>query len=299
MESKIAECVPNISEGRNKEVIEQCVDEIRNIKELKLVDYSSDSDHNRTVITFIGPIKYIITGAFNLAKKAINLIDLNKHKGTHPRIGAIDVIPIVPLSNTTMDECIKASEELGKMIGEELSIPVFLYANSAKREHCKALPNIRRGEFEGFDEKLSTPEWKPDFGPSKKHPTAGTTAVGAREFLIAFNIYLATNDVEIAKEISKRIRESSGGHKYLQAKGMFIEEKELAQVSMNILDFSKLPLYRVVELVRLEAKRYGVSIKETELIGLMPLSAVLESLAYYIQLPVLNKEQIIETKLWE
>lgn len=299
MESKIVECVPNISEGKNKELIEQCIDEIRNIKELKLVDYSSDPDHNRTVITFIGPIEYVIKGAFNLAKKASSLIDLNKHKGTHPRMGAIDVIPIIPLSNTTMDECIKASEELGKMIGEELNIPVFLYANSAKREHCKALPNIRKGEFEGFDEKLCCPEWKPDFGPPNKHPTAGVTAVGAREFLIAFNVYLDTNDIEIAKEISKKIRESSGGHKFLQARGMFIEEKGLAQVSMNILDFNKLPLYRVVELVRLEAKRYGASIKETELVGLMPLSAVLESLAYYIQLPSFSKDQIVEIKLWE
>jgi len=299
MESKIVECVPNISEGRNKEIIEQCIDEIRKIKELKLIDYSSDPDHNRTVITFIGPIEYVIKGAFNLAKKASELIDLNNHKGTHPRMGAIDVIPLIPLSNTTMDDCIKASEELGRMIGEELNIPVFLYANSAKREYCRALPNIRKGEFEGLDDKLCLEEWKPDFGPSKKHPTAGATAVGAREFLIAFNVYLNTENVEIAKEISKKIRESNGGHRYLQARGMFIEEKGLAQVSMNILDFKKLPLYRVVELVKLEAKRYGVSIRETELIGLLPLAAALESLAYYTQLPSLTKDQIIETKLWE
>lgn len=297
--NKMVECVPNISEGRNKEIIEQCVDEIRKIKELKLIDYSSDPDHNRTVITFVGPIEYVIKGAFNLADKAVNLIDLNKHKGTHPRMGAIDVIPIVPLGDTTMEECTKASEELGKMIGEKLKVPVFLYANSAKREQCRALPNIRKGEFENFDEKLSDPNWTPDFGPKTKHPTAGVVAIGAREFLIAFNIYLDTNDVSVANEISKRIRESSGGHKYLQARGMFIEEKGLAQVSMNILDFNKLPLYRVVELVKLEAKRYGVSIKESELIGLMPLGAVLESLAYYIQLPSLKKEQIIETRLWE
>jgi glutamate formiminotransferase len=297
--NKMVECVPNISEGRNKEIIEQCVDEIRKIKELKLIDYSSDPDHNRTVITFVGPIEYVIKGVFNLADRAVNLIDLNKHKGTHPRMGAIDVIPIVPLGDTTMEECIKASEGLGKMIGEKLKVPVFLYANSAKREQCRALPNIRKGEFENFDEKLSDPNWTPDFGPKTKHPTAGVVAVGAREFLIAFNIYLDTNDVAVANEISKRIRESSGGHRYLQARGMFIEEKGLAQVSMNILDFNKLPLYRVVELVKLEAKRYGVLIKESELIGLMPLGAALESLAYYIQLPSLKKEQIIETRLWE
>lgn len=297
--NKIVECVPNISEGRDKDIIEQCIDEIRKINELKLIDYSSDLDHNRTVITFVGPINYVIKGAFNLANKAINLIDLNKHRGTHPRMGAIDVIPIVPLGDTTMEECVSASEKLGKLIGEELKVPVFLYANSAKREHCRALPSIRKGEFESFDEKLADPNWTPDFGPKTKHPTAGVVAVGAREFLIAFNIYLNTNDVNVANEISKKIRESSGGHKYLQARGMFIKERGLAQVSMNILNFNKLPLYRVVELVRLEAARYGVSIKETELVGLIPLQSALESLAYYIQLPLLSKEQVIETRLWE
>lgn len=297
MEIKIIECVPNISEGKNLDIVEQCVDEIRNIPELKLIDYSSDPDHNRSVITFIGPIEQVKKGAFLLTKKAIELIDLNHHKGTHPRMGAVDVIPFVPLTNATMQDCIEASLEVGERIGRELACPVFLYANSAKSEDRKKLPAIRKGEFEGFDEKIKDPKWAPDFGPAAKHPTAGAIAIGGREFLIAFNIYLNTTNETIAQNIAQGIRESSGGHRFLQAKGMFIQEKNMTQVSMNILDFQKLPLYRVIELVRIEARRYGVSIQETELIGLIPVQAVLNSFAYYAQLPDLNTDQIVELKL--
>jgi glutamate formiminotransferase len=297
MEIKTIECVPNISEGRNLEIVEQCVNEIRNIPELKLIDYSSDSDHNRSVITFIGPIEQVKLGAFLLAKKAVELIDLNHQKGTHPRMGAVDVIPFVPLTNATMQDCIDASLEVGEKIGNELNLPVYLYANSARSDTRKKLPVIRKGEFEGFDEKMKDPIWAPDFGPSSKHKTAGVVAVGAREFLIAFNIYLNTTNEQIAMNIAQNIRESSGGHRHLQAKGMFIQEKNMTQVSMNILDFQKLPLYRVIELVRMEAKRYGVTIAETELIGLIPVQAVLNSFAYYAQLPDLKQDQIIELKL--
>lgn len=297
MEIKTIECVPNISEGRNLEIVEACVNEIRNIAELKLIDYSSDPDHNRSVITFIGPIEKVKEGAFLLAKKAVELIDLNQQKGTHPRMGAVDVIPFVPLTNASMQDCIDASIEVGEKIGRELNLPVYLYANSAKSEDRKKLPSIRKGEFEGFDEKIKDPKWIPDFGPASKHKTAGTVAVGAREFLVAFNIYLNTTNEQIAQTIAQSIRESSGGHRFLQAKGMFIQEKNMTQVSMNILDFQKLPLYRVIELVRTEAKRYGVSIMETELIGLIPVQAVLNSFAYYAQLPDLKQDQIIELKL--
>ena len=297
MEIKIIECVPNISEGKNLDIVEQCVDEIRNIPELKLIDYSSDPDHNRSVITFIGPIEQVKKGAFLLAKKAVDLIDLNKHKGTHPRMGAVDVIPFVPLTNATMQDCIDASIEVGERIGKELNIPVYLYANSAKSEDRKKLPSIRKGEFEGFDEKIKDPKWSPDFGPASKHSTAGAIAIGGREFLIAFNIYLNTTNETIAQNIAQSIRESSGGHRFLQAKGMLIQEKNMTQVSMNILDFQKLPLYRVIELVRIEAKRYGVSIQETELIGLIPVQAVLNSFSYFAQLPDLKTDQIVELKL--
>jgi glutamate formiminotransferase / 5-formyltetrahydrofolate cyclo-ligase len=299
MEKKLIECVPNISEGKRKDIIELCVDQIRNNKDLKLIDYSSDPDHNRTVITLVGPIESVIEGVFNLTKKAIELIDLNDQKGTHPRMGAIDVIPFVPLVNTTMQECVEATEKLGKMIADQLDLPVYLYANSAKSEQRKALPNIRKGEFENFDEKIKDPVWKPDFGKAIKHKTAGVVAIGAREFLIAFNVYLNTDDLNVAQDISKRIRESSGGHRFLQARGMFIEEKGLAQISMNILDFNKLPLYRVIELINIEVKRYGLVIKESELIGLIPLEALMDTFAYYTQLPSLSTTQIIETKIWD
>lgn len=294
---QIVECVPNISEGKNTEIVQKCIQSIESVKGVKMVDFSSDPDHNRSVLTFIGPIEEVLEAAYQLTVQALNLIDLRSHSGTHPRMGAVDVIPIIPLLNITMEECIQASDRLAKRIGELLHVPVYLYANSAKSENRKKLPSIRKGEFEGFDTKITCEEWKPDYGPCKKHPSAGVIAIGAREFLIAYNVYLDTIDEKIAETIAKSIRESSGGHKYLQAKGMFISEKNMAQVSMNILDFKKLPLYRVIELVRMEAKRFGVSIKETELIGLIPIQAVLSSFAYYAQLPSLDASQVIEMKL--
>lgn len=297
MNPKMVECVPNISEGRNNNIVQQCIQAIESVQGVKMVDFSSDPDHNRSVLTFIGPVEDVIEAAVRLTAKAIELINLQAHTGTHPRMGAVDVIPIIPLVNITMEECIQASERLASRIADQYSLPVYLYANSAKQENRKKLPSIRKGEFEAFDEKITDSAWQPDYGPSKKHPTAGVVAVGAREFLIAFNVYLDTTNEAIAETIAKSLRESSGGHRFLQAKGMFISEKNMAQVSMNILDFNKLPLYRVIEMVRLEARRYGVVIKETELIGLIPIQAVLSSFAYYAQLPTLGIQQVIEMKL--
>ncbi len=295
----LIECVPNISDGINSEVIEYCIDAIRENENLKLIDYSSDADHNRTVITFVGEADAVVEGAFELTKRAVEKIDLNHHSGTHPRMGAIDVIPFVPLGETPIELCIKASEDLGKKIGEALDLPVYLYALSAKEDNRKKLPPIRKGQFEAFEDKIKLPEWQPDFGPTQKHSTAGVVAVGAREFLVAFNIYLDTKDEDIAERIAKSLRESGGGHRFLQAKGMYIAEKEMTQVSMNILNFNKLPLYRVIELIRLEAKRFGVDIIETELIGLAPLQSILDTAAYYMQLPLLNTSQLVESKIWE
>ncbi len=297
--SKLMECVPNISEGRDSKIVEACVNEVRNIQGVKLIDYSSDPDHNRSVITFVGTAEPVKEAAFALTKKAMELIDLNHHSGTHKRMGAVDVIPFIPLGNSTMEDCIKASEEVAERIGTELSIPVYLYANSAKRKHCKKLPTIRKGEFEGFKDKIALEKWCPDFGPSTRHDTFGCVAVGAREFLIAYNIYLNTTDKKVASTIAKSLRESGGGHKHLQAMGMYIDEKALVQVSMNILDFNKLPLYRVVELIRIEARKWGCDIKETELIGLIPLQAILDTFSYYTQLPSLTPEQVIEMKIHE
>jgi len=295
---EIVECVPNISEGRNKEVINSVVESLK-LTGAKVLDVSSDPDHNRTVITFVGDKEVVLKGAFAVAKSAVELIDLTKHKGTHPRMGAVDVIPFIPIKGVTMEDCVEISKMVGEKIGVELKVPVYLYAESSTREERRSLPNIRQGEFEGFFEKIKDPNWKPDFGPSEVHPTAGVTAVGAREFLIAYNIYLNTKDVNIAEKIAKSIRESSGGLRFIQAKGMYIEEKGMAQVSMNVLNYKKAPLYRVFEIVKMEAERYGVSVAESELVGLMPIRAALESLAFYLRFSKLTSDSIIETKMYE
>ncbi len=295
---EIIECVPNISEGRRKEVVEEIVKNLRSTG-VKILDYSSDPDHNRSVITFVGDKETVKKGALQVARDAVRLIDLRKHHGTHPRMGAVDVIPFIPIKNTTMKDCIKISKEVGKQIAEELRVPVYLYAESATTPERKKLPNIRKGEFEGFFEKIKEPEWAPNFGERVVHPTAGVTAVGAREFLIAYNINLATTDLKIAKKIARSIRESSGGLQYIQAKGMELKEKNCVQVSMNILNYKKAPLYRVFEIVKMEAARYGVNIIESELIGLMPMKAALDSLAFYLQFPKLSADQIVETKIYE
>lgn len=296
--NEIVECVPNISEGRNQGIINQVLEMLKKTN-VKVLNVSSDPDHNRTVITFVGDKKSVVEGAFAVAESAVKLIDLRHHKGTHPRMGAVDVIPFIPISGVTMEECVELSKILGKRIGEELKVPVYLYAESATKEERKSLPAIRKGEFEGFFEKIKDPNWLPDFGPNEVHPTAGVVAVGAREFLIAYNIYLNTKDVTIAEKIAKSIRESSGGLRFIQAKGMFIEERGCAQVSMNILNYKKAPLYRVFEIVKMEAARYGVEILESELVGLMPVRAVLESLAFYLRFPKLTSESIIETRIYE
>ncbi len=295
---EIIECVPNISEGRRKEVVEEIVKNLRSTG-VKILDYSSDPDHNRSVITFVGDKETVKRGALQVARDAVRLIDLRKHHGTHPRMGAVDVIPFIPIKNATMKDCIEISKEVGKQIAEELRVPVYLYAESATTPERKKLPNIRKGEFEGFFEKIKQPEWAPDFGEREVHPTAGVTAVGAREFLIAYNINLATTDLKIAKKIARSIRESSGGLQYIQAKGMELKEKNCVQVSMNILNYKKAPLYRVFEIVKMEAARYGVNIVESELIGLMPMKAALDSLAFYLQFPKLSTDQIVETKIYE
>ncbi len=295
---EIIECVPNISEGRRKEVVEEIVKNLRSTG-VKILDYSSDPDHNRSVITFVGDKETVKRGALQVARDAVRLIDLRKHHGTHPRMGAVDVIPFIPIKNATMKDCIEISKEVGKQIAEELRVPVYLYAESATTPERKKLPNIRKGEFEGFFEKIKQPEWAPDFGERVVHPTAGVTAVGAREFLIAYNINLATTDLKIAKKIARSIRESSGGLQYIQAKGMELKEKNCVQVSMNILNYKKAPLYRVFEIVKMEAARYGVNIIESELIGLMPMKAALDSLAFYLQFPKLSTDQIVETKIYE
>jgi glutamate formiminotransferase len=295
---EIIECVPNISEGRRKEVVEEIIGNLKKL-EVKLLDYSSDEDHNRTVITFVGGSENVVNAAVQVARDAVRLIDLRSHKGAHPRMGAVDVIPFIPVKNITMRDCIEISKRVGKIIGEELDVPVYLYAESATKEARRLLPEIRRGEFEGFFEKIKDPEWTPDYGPQEVNPTAGVTAVGAREFLIAYNINLSTKDISIAKKIARSIRESSGGLRYIQAREMPLNEKGCVQVSINILNYKKAPIYRIFEIVKMEADRFGVSVLESELVGLMPMKAALDSLSFYLQFPELNEDQILETKIYE
>jgi len=295
---KVIECVPNISEGRDANRIKTIAGVIER-PGARLLDLSSDPNHNRTVITYAGEPQAVAEAAFDVARAAIAGIDLTHHQGEHPRMGAVAVIPFIPVAGVTMAECCEIAVQVGKRIGEKLNVPVYLYAESASVPQRRKLPTIREGEFEGFAEKIKDPAWQPDFGPAERHPTAGCVAVGARSFLVAFNVDLDTSDVKIASRIAKSIRESSGGLMNVQAKGIFLEDKQRAQVSMNILNFATTPLYRVFELVRMEAERYGVGIVESELIGLAPAQVFMDVASYYLQLPGLSRDALVETRIYE
>lgn len=296
--AKIIECVPNISEGRNSQVIEAVVDQVRGVKGVTLLDYSSDPSHNRTVITFLGCPEGVKEAAVLLAKKAVELIDLNKHQGEHPRMGAVDVIPFIPIKEVGMEECVALSKEVAKKVWEEAKLPVFLYEESASAPHRVNLAAIRKGQFEGMAQKVKEPEWEPDFGGKQIHPTAGVVAVGARMPLVAFNINLSTSDVEIASKIAKIIRRISGGFDCVKALGVMLEERNLAQVSINMTNFHKTPLYRVLEVVKAEAKRYGVHVVGTEIIGLTPMQALIDSAEYYLQIENFDfDKQVLENHI--
>ena len=282
--AQIIESIPNISEGRNQEVIEAVVDQIRTTAGCTLLNYSSDPNHNRTVITYIGDAKGVEEASVKLAKKAVELIDLNKHTGEHPRMGAVDVMPFVPIKDATTEECIELSKIVGKRIAEEADLPVFLYELSATKPARKNLATIRKGQFEGMAEKVKDPEWEPDFGGARINPTAGVVAVGARPPLVAYNLNLSTSDVQIAKNIAKIIREKDGGLKCVKAMGFMLEDRNIAQVSINMTDYRVTPLYRVTELVKAEAARYGVHVIGTEVIGLCPMKALIDSAEYYLQI---------------
>lgn len=296
--AKLIECVPNISEGRNKEIIEAVVDTVRQSAGVALLDYSSDPSHNRTVITFLGEPEAVKSAAISLATKAVELIDLNKHEGEHPRMGAVDVIPFIPIKEISKDEAIAISKEVGEIIAEKLGLPVFLYEDSASAPHRANLAKIRKGQFEGMAEKVLQDEWAPDFGGRKIHPTAGVVAIGARMPLVAFNVNLSTSDVEVASKIGKIIRRSNGGLDCVKALGVMLEERNVAQVSINMTDFNRTPLYRVLELVRAEAARYGVHIIGTEIIGLTPMKALIDSAEYYMQIESFDfDKQVLENHI--
>ena len=294
---KLVECVPNFSEGRRPEVIEAIEGAIRSVDGVQVLDRHTDADHNRTVITFVGPPEAAIEAAFAGIAKAAELIDLETHRGEHPRIGATDVVPFIPVRDVSMDECVELARALARKVGGELNIPVFLYEDAATRPDRVNLENIRRGEYEELKSAIANdPDRAPDYGPRKLGP-AGATVIGARKPLIAFNVYLTTDDVEIAKRIAKTVRHSSGGLRYVKALGMLVEGR--AQVSMNLTDFTGTPIHRVVEMIRDEATRYGVGIHHSELVGLIPQEALVEAARWYLQLDGLESDQILENRLFE
>ena len=286
--AQIIESIPNISEGRRPEVVEACVDEIRNTAGCTLLDYSSDESHNRSVITYIGDAKAVEDASVRLVKKAAELIDLTKHEGEHPRMGAVNVMPFLPIKDCTTEDCVELSKVVGKRIAEEAKVPVFLYESSATRPERQNLVKIRKGQFEGMAEKVKEADWEPDFGGRTIHPKAGVIAVGARPPLVAFNLNLDTDNVEIAKNIAKIIREKDGGFKCVKSMGFEIVEedtgKKYAQVSCNMTNYEQTPLYRVVETVKTEAARYGVRVTGTEIIGLCPMKALSDCAEYYMQI---------------
>jgi len=297
---KIVECVPNFSEGKRKEIIEEIVDQVRKKKDVKLLDYSSDPDHNRTDVTFIGEPQAVKEAALDLAMKCVELIDMNKHKGEHPRMGAIDVVPFIPVYNITMEECVKLAHEFAKEFSERSGVPCFMYEEAATRPDRKNLADVRRGEFEGLKEAIGKdPNRVPDYGPNKIHPTAGATAVGARFFLVAFNVNLGTSDIEIAKKIAKAVRHSSGGYRYVKAMGFEIKERGIVQVSMNLTNYQKTPIFRVFETIKNEAERYGVPVIGSEIIGLVPLEALIMVADHYLRLENFSIDQVLEKRLLE
>lgn len=297
--AKIVECIPNFSEGRNKEVIEKIVDGVRNIQGVKLLDYSSDSDHNRTVVTFIGSVAGVEMAILEMARRVYENIDMSKHEGGHPRMGALDVVPFVPVKDVTVEECIELSKRVGKAIGESFNIPVYLYEDSASKPDRQNLAAVRKGQYEGFFEKIKDPAWKPDFGPGEMNVKGGCTAVGARVPLVAYNVNLGTDNIEIANNIAKLVRNIGGGLRFVKAMGVKIQERNIVQVSMNLVNYEKTSIYRAYEMVKMEAKRYGVPVVGSEVVGLVPLSALVQSLEYYLQIENFSEDQILEKRIWE
>ena len=295
MTSPVVECVANFSEARRPEVVDAIAQAITSLSSITLLDRHSDMDHNRTVLTFVGPPADIEESAYRAIAKAAELINLDEHRGEHPRIGATDVVPFVPIAGVSMGECVDIARRLGRRVGENLGIPVYLYEEAAATPERQNLENIRRGQYEALKVEIATrPERNPDFGP-RKVGTAGATVIGARQPLVAYNIYLTTDEVEIAKKVAKAVRHSSGGLRYVKGLGMLVEGR--AQVSMNLTNFRSTPLARVQELVRREAERYGVGIHHSELVGLIPQEALVDAAQWYLQLDQFNHEQILENRL--
>ena len=297
MTKPLVECIPNFSEARRHEVVEEIIRSIAGVNGIHILDTHSDMDHNRTVVTYLGTPEAVEEAAYQSIAKAAQLIDLNHHTGEHPRVGATDVVPFVPISDISMAECIEIARRLGKRVGETLQIPVYLYEDAATRPERQNLENIRHGQYEALKEEMGVkPERDPDFGPSKVGP-AGATVIGARQPLVAFNVYLTTDDVSIAQKIAKAIRNSSGGWRFIKAMGVLVDGR--AQVSMNMTNYRQTPIGRVVETIRREAEHYGVGIHHSELVGLIPQDALTDASIWYLQLDGFKSEQVLETRMYD
>ena len=295
----IIECVPNVSEGRNRESIEAMAAAVRGTAGVRLLDVSSDAAHNRSVLTFVGDGPALRAAVLALFREALPRIDLRTHRGEHPRMGAVDVVPFIPVRGSSVEECVALSRDVGAAIAAEFAVPVYLYEDSASAEHRRNLAEVRKGQFEGFAEKMRDARWAPDFGPAAPHATAGAVAVGARPFLIAYNINLGTRDLAIADRIAKAIRHLSGGFRYVKAMGVELADRGLVQVSINMTNFRKTPLHRVFDCVRAEAERHGVAIVGSEIVGLAPADALYAAAEHYLRLEGFSAEQVLETKLLE
>jgi glutamate formiminotransferase len=296
---KIVECVPNFSEGRDLDKLEKILQPLRGKDGVKLLDYQNDEDHNRAVVTIVGepdPLKAAVIESMGVA---IEVIDMRRHQGQHPRMGAIDVVPFIPVKNISLEEAVDISKDVAAKAAAKYNLPIYLYEKSAAKPERQNLAAVRKGQFEGMAEKITQPEWKPDFGPARIHPSAGVTAMGARMPLVAYNVNLATPNLEIADKIARQVRHLSGGLRYCKAIGIELKDRGLVQVSMNMTDYSKTALYRVFELIKIEARRYGVSVAGSEIIGLVPMEALMDTAAYYLGLEDFSMDQVLETRIWE
>ena len=292
---RIVECVPNFSEGRRREIIDEIVGALASVDGVRVLDVQSDADHNRSVVTMVGEPEAVEEAAFRGIQRAARLIDMDQHQGEHPRMGATDVVPFVPIAGVTMADCVEMARCLGERVGRELFIPVYLYEEAASRPERRNLADVRRGEYEGLKVEIETdPHRAPDFGPARMGK-AGATAIGARPPLVAFNVYLNTDDVAIAQAIARAVRYSSGGLRYVKALGLLVEGR--AQVSMNLTDYRQTPIYRVVEMIRREAARYGLTVASSEVVGLIPNEALVDAARFYLQLDGFSPDQILENRL--
>jgi glutamate formiminotransferase len=295
---KVIECIPNVSEGRRGDVVESIAAAVRAVPGVRLLDHSSDPSHNRSVFTFAGDGAGVTAAVLAVYERAIPAIDLRTHKGEHPRLGAVDVVPFVPIEGVTMSDCVALARAVSAEVASRFGVPVYLYEDASTNPARKNLEDIRRGEFEGLAEKMADPQWKPDFGPTAPHATAGASVIGARMPLIAYNINLNTNRLDVAKKIAAAIRQSSGGFRFVKAAGFELKDRGIVQVSMNLTNYEKTPIFRVFETVKREAERHGVSILESEIVGLVPAAALNAAAEFYLQIADFKPDaQILENKL--